>query len=484
MNILIGLCLILALTLTSAEAKCSLAPVDAERHGVRTIAYVCINGDLDDLDDVPSEADWIEFTVVKFNIIPADVFSRFKNLHRLTFYNCEIRELDPDAFRGLKQLEWLIMSNTKLSVASEAMFKNIVNLKMLTLDNTGLTYIEPEVLKILSKRLEVLSLRNNDLDCLPVDTLKTMERLKTMRIDENPWMCDCRKSLLAFFDEKKIDQGSFIGDFEHSRRKRWQNHYYRNESFSSTQTTQRVYDCMAVVEYPSLPPAQTSRQNSNYDYSHHKRIEWREATAASISYLDRLPDEIGWIEMFDIRIPTIRKYSFFRFGNSLRSIMLRNCGVEFIEPEAFAGLHKLQRLAIIGAKLQIVTNVWFRDLSRLHDLVLEKSFIQKFEYGALDNLRNLRTLDLTGNRLTCLPDDTLRGLTSLERIITSGNPWLCACRRDLESYLTGRRISYDISNSRADGPGCFEENGLPKIIQNTEVQVSHTKIYDSHRISK
>ncbi|XP_034939493.1 slit homolog 1 protein-like [Chelonus insularis] len=479
-NVVIYLTLILGLLLTALpviEGKCSLAPLDAERRQERILAYVCIHGDLSDLDSVPNEAEWIEFTVARLHSIHADAFSRFSHLRRLTFYNCEIRDISLDAFRGLNDLEWLVLSNTKMTAAKAAMFKHIPNLKMLTLDSVGLIYVEPEVFEILSRRLEILSLRNNDLDCLPIDELRTMKRLKTVRIDENPWLCDCRRALLAFFEKRKIKLDSPESEFNHyNRRKRWHTQYY-NETFynsSSIETSTRVYDCMAVLEYPPLPPAKPlshkSSSDYSYDYSWQKKIEWREATALSISYLDRLPDEIGWIEIFDMRIQTIRRYTFFRFGNSLRSIMLRNCGIEYIEPEAFAGLHKLQRLTIIGAKLPVVQNHWFTDLTRLTDLILEHDFIERFEYGALDRLRNLRRLDLKSNRLNCLPVEHLEGLTALERVEAGENPWRCICRQHLESYLLKRRVGYQISNSRADGIGCIDDSSIANIHPNVNIE--------------
>ena len=50
------------------ECKCSLARIVNDE---RSIAYVCTHGDLDDLDEISSDADWIEFTVSRFSLITA-----------------------------------------------------------------------------------------------------------------------------------------------------------------------------------------------------------------------------------------------------------------------------------------------------------------------------------------------------------------------------------------------------------------------------
>lgn len=447
MYLIITLGLLLASVFSGTEAKCSLTPVEA---GDRTIAYVCMHGDLKDLDDVPNEAEWIEFTVARFDVMPADAFARFSHLRKLTFFNCKLNELHADAFRGLDQLEMMVMFNTKVGVARAAVFQHIPNLKILKLEGTGLMYIEPEVFEILSKRLEELSIRNNDVDCLPVEALAKIERLKIMKIDDNPWLCDCRTALQNFFKEKNIQQMS-NNDFTHHRRKR--GHSSWSEQSYETSSSHYVHDCMAVLKYPPLPPA-TVITDTNY-YNRYN-IERREQKITSIHNLDHLPDNIGWLEIFDVHIPRLQRYMFFRFGNSLRSITLRNCGIESIEHEAFAGLHKLERLVIVGARLPVIGSSWFRDLGRLTELVLENTNVEKFEYGALNHLTNLRRLDLKDNRFNCLPEDAIHGLGKLERLDAKGNPWLCSCRQDLENNLLRRRIGYEISNSGNNGVGCLQ----------------------------
>lgn len=113
------------------HGKCSLAPIaDNER----SIAYACIHGDLSDLDELPSETEWIEFSVSRFYTIPNDAFHRFPNLRRLSFYNCHVNNIEPAAFRGLNRLDWLILHGTRIHVARTAWFRQLPNLRRLNLD--------------------------------------------------------------------------------------------------------------------------------------------------------------------------------------------------------------------------------------------------------------------------------------------------------------------------------------------------------------
>lgn len=113
------------------ECKCSLAPIVNDE---RLIAYVCTHGDLNDLDEVSSETDWIEFTVSRIHLISDNAFWRFKNLRRLSFYNCHINFIGPNAFSGLNRLEWLIFHGTKIHIIKTDWFRPLTNLRKLILD--------------------------------------------------------------------------------------------------------------------------------------------------------------------------------------------------------------------------------------------------------------------------------------------------------------------------------------------------------------
>ena len=78
---------------------------------------------------------------------------------------------------------------------------------------------------------------------------------------------------------------------------------------------------------------------------------------------DRLPDKTTWIEISGLKIDTLPRYAFFRFGNSLRTLDLVDCGITTIEDGAFAGLHKLQRLSLVGNWLPVVNANWFSETS-------------------------------------------------------------------------------------------------------------------------
>nr|XP_031830798.1 slit homolog 2 protein-like [Nomia melanderi] len=413
--------------------KCSIVPITDDE---RSIAYACTHGDLNDLDEISSEAEWIEFTVSRFQSIPDNAFWRFKNLRRLSFYNCHVNFIAPDAFAGLNRLEWLILHGTKIHAARATWFRHLPNLRKLILNRCGLLHIEPDVFRMLP-RLETLGLRDNDLDCLMTEDLSYLRSLKTVRIDGNPWLCECRQMLDKYFKDRSISQEAECSAEVHLC---------------------RTYQCMTQIGFPALPASFTTQHLINYNrtWTSMRRNEFQTNVFTS---LDRLPDKTSWIEISGLTIEKLLRYSFFRFGNSLRSLDLNDCGIREIESGAFAGLHRLQRLSLVGNQFHLVGADWFRDLVGLQQLILQRNEIEKIEPTALWHTGNsLRYLDLRSNRLQCIPIEELGELKRLERLDATGNPWLCSCRRNLQSFLTQRNVGFEIDAGR-----CYEnQNEVPQ----------------------
>lgn len=108
----------------------------------------------------------------------------------------------------------------------------------------GLVYVEPDVFRMLP-RLQTLDLRDNDLDCLSVDELSHLRMLNTIRIDGNPWLCECRLRMEEFFRERSIVQEA------ECKIRPGVCVLHRNQ-------------CMAQIDIPLPPPIITIEQISNH----------------------------------------------------------------------------------------------------------------------------------------------------------------------------------------------------------------------------
>lgn len=214
-------------------------------------------------------------------------------------------------------------------------------------------------------------------------------------------------------------------------------------------------DAIASLAIASLPKESVSF-SCVFQESHHSN----HFQTSALTSLDRLPDRSTWIEITGLRIDRLPAYAFFRFGNSLRILELRDCSIDAIEPGAFAGLHQLQRLVLIGNRLPAVAAHWFGDLVALQQLVLARNAIERVEPGALRPLAgSLRHLDMRYNRLQCLSPEELAHLSRLQRLDAVGNPWNCECRRNLQRALMERNVGFEISGGR-----CYEnENEVGEV---------------------
>ncbi|KAK2580497.1 hypothetical protein KPH14_006234 [Odynerus spinipes] len=414
-----------------ANCRCSLTPII---DGERSVAYACTDSELSDLDEISDEAEWIEFSVSRIRAIPDDAFSRFHRLQRLSFYNCHVDFIAADAFRGLHHLDWLIFHGTKLHVARTAWFRHLPNLRKLVLDRCGIVYIEGDAFRMLS-RLEILSLYDNELDCLTIDELMPLRSLRTVRIDGNPWLCECRRRLERFFKERRILENAGMDE-------------------KKMPVRMSLRQCMENTEFSTI--TRHSLISRTEIFSGGDRFQ-----TSSLRSLDRLPDKTSWIQISGLRLDRISSYAFFRFGNSLTSLEFRDCIIDTIEPNAFAGLYKLERLSFVNNELPLVDANWFRDLVNLRRLVLARNEIreiQKFTFWYLKN--SLRYLDIRDNRLRCLPIEEIERFSRLERLDVTGNPWSCSCRQNLERALVKSNIGFEITVGR-----CYEDDKeIPMIV--------------------
>lgn len=310
-------------------------------------------------------------------------------------------------------------------------------------------HIESDVFRMLP-RLEVLGLRDNDLNCLPIEELSYLQNLKTVRIDGNPWLCECQQKLNKYFRSRSIVQ--------------------EMECLRQINICKK-YQCMTPIGVPILSSVPVAQQFYNFNkvntcnilickginekriisLQEHMMIHRNEFQTNVLTSLNRLPDKTTWIQISGLIIDTLPKYIFFRFGNSLKSLDLNDCRINMIENGAFAGLHKLQRLSLIGNRLPILSTNGFRDLTNLQQLILQRNEIEQIERNSLWHMRDtLRYLDIRDNLLQCIAIEELAELKKLERLNAMNNPWLCSCRNNLQNFLTQKNIGFEINTGRCN----------------------------------
>uniref|UniRef100_A0A8C3Y5Q7 Reticulon 4 receptor like 2 n=1 Tax=Catharus ustulatus TaxID=91951 RepID=A0A8C3Y5Q7_CATUS len=112
--------------------------------------------------------------------------------------------LQDDLFADLANLSHLFLHGNRLRALSEGVFRGLSSLDRLLLHANRLAAIHRRAFGGLA-RLTILYLFNNSLVALPGDPLAALPSLQFLRLNANPWACDCRaRPLWAWFRRTRV----------------------------------------------------------------------------------------------------------------------------------------------------------------------------------------------------------------------------------------------------------------------------------------
>ncbi|TEA23394.1 hypothetical protein DBR06_SOUSAS910056, partial [Sousa chinensis] len=142
-------------------------------------------------------------------------FRGLSRLHTLHLDRCGLQELGPGLFRGLAALQYLYLQDNGLQALPDDAFRDLGNLThlflhgnriysvperafrglhsldRLLLHQNRVARVHPHAFRDLG-RLMTLYLFANNLSALPAEALAPLRALQYLRLNDNPWVCDCR----------------------------------------------------------------------------------------------------------------------------------------------------------------------------------------------------------------------------------------------------------------------------------------------------
>lgn len=142
-------------------------------------------------------------------------FHGLSRLHTLHLDRCGLQELGPGLFRGLAALQYLYLQDNGLQALPDDAFRDLGNLThlflhgnripsvperafrglhsldRLLLHQNRVARVHPHAFRDLG-RLMTLYLFANNLSALPAEALASLRALQYLRLNDNPWVCDCR----------------------------------------------------------------------------------------------------------------------------------------------------------------------------------------------------------------------------------------------------------------------------------------------------
>lgn len=136
--------------------------IDADCQQEIKTYYSCYGGSIEDLDKVPDNVQWMVIEKMTVGRITEALFRRFgSTLQKLECRDCQITDIDDDAFSELGNLEFLTLRGNYLPKLKVAWFKDAVNLTDLYLSINGIEKIEDYAFSRLTNLFSLQLVGNN-----------------------------------------------------------------------------------------------------------------------------------------------------------------------------------------------------------------------------------------------------------------------------------------------------------------------------------
>ncbi|XP_048342565.1 reticulon-4 receptor-like 2 [Sphaerodactylus townsendi] len=163
-----------------------------------------------------------------------DTFHGLERLQSLHLYRCQLSSLPNTIFRNLFSLQYLYLQENNLLCLQDDLFVDLANLSHLFLHGNKIWQLSENVFRGLSgldrlllhrnrlhtistwafrdlRKLTILYLFNNNLTTLSGETLSNLPSLEFLRLNSNPWACDCRaRSLWVWFQHTRVSTSDVI----------------------------------------------------------------------------------------------------------------------------------------------------------------------------------------------------------------------------------------------------------------------------------
>ncbi|CAG4957394.1 unnamed protein product [Parnassius apollo] len=372
----------------------------------------------------------------QIHTIERDAFLSLNSLERLKLSNNRLGHLAEGLFVRLRHLQRLDLSRNELTAISRRTFRGLTALKSLHLDGNHLKCIDDKALEHL-KSLEVLTLNNNNLTYLSLEPA-SVARLHTLRLTDNPLVCDCRVSRLltalraavivgvgARCQAPATLRGALLTELE------------VHELVCNGPTITILAECSAEPRCP--PPCRCTAEGT---------MDCREKLLSELP--STIPHRTTEIRLEQNEIMEVGAGAFVAIKRVAR-IDLSNNKIAKIAADAFNGLTHLTSLVLYGNKIKDLPAGIFHGLTSLQLLLLNSNEISCIRKDTFRDLQSLKLLSLYDNNIRSIPNGTFDSLTGIQTLHLGRNPFTCDCSlRWLAAYL--RRNPIETSGAKCDTP--------------------------------
>ncbi|XP_008308222.1 leucine-rich repeat-containing G-protein coupled receptor 4 isoform X2 [Cynoglossus semilaevis] len=310
---------------------------------------------------------YIDLSMNNITELPAYVFKNFPYLEELRLAGNDLSFINPEALSGLHQLKVLMLQNNQLKSVPSAALKNLHSLQSLRLDANHITSVPDDSFEGL-QQLRHLWLDDNNLTEVPIGSLKHQANLQALTLALN--------RITYIPDNAFANLTSLVVLHLHNNR----------------------IKAIGGNCFAGLSNLETLDLNYNNLVAFPKAIE----------ALPKLK-ELGFHSNNIASIPDGAFYN----NSLLRTIHLYDNPLSFVGATAFQNLSDLHSLMLRGATMmqEFPVLTW---TNNLESLTLSGTKISSVPSNLCENLKLLRTLDLSYNEIRAIP--SLQGCVRLQEM--------------------------------------------------------------------
>ncbi|XP_042298527.1 reticulon-4 receptor-like 1 [Sceloporus undulatus] len=198
--------------------------------------------------------------------LPGGLFQGLHNLQYLYLQDNHLDYLPEDLFLDLANLSHLFLHGNRLWSLQQNAFRGLVNLDRLLLHQNRLRSIHRRAFHDL-RRLTLLFLFNNSLAELPGEALAPLGALEYLRLNGNPWHCDCRARSLWEWLRRFRGSSSSLGCETPTRLHGRDLKELTAEDFRACSTTGS--ESLNQVNGPRPPSSDRAAPRDDHHHGHH-----------------------------------------------------------------------------------------------------------------------------------------------------------------------------------------------------------------------
>ncbi|XP_061102337.1 leucine-rich repeat-containing G-protein coupled receptor 4 isoform X1 [Conger conger] len=363
---------------------------------------------------------YLDISMNNITELPANVFKNFPYLEELRLAGNDLTYIHPEALSGLHQLKVLMLQNNQLKTVPSLALKNLLSLQSLRLDANHIAAVPEDSFQGL-QQLRHLWLDDNGLTEVPVGPLSHLGNLQALTLALNritliPDHAFTNLSSLVVLHLhnnkiKEIGQNCFAG-------------------LDNLETLELNFNNLMM--FPEAIQALPKLKELGF---HSNNIAIIPERAFHSNPLLRA------IHLYDNPISFIGNTAFQNLSD-LHSLMLRGASLMQDFPN-LAGTVNLESLTLTGTKISAIPAGVCEDLKflrtldlsyneikelpvfqgcfKLEEICLQHNRIQEIHGDAFQGLASLRILDLSRNEITSIHKDSFFSLTALTNLDLSVN---------------------------------------------------------------